>query len=242
MLKEKEKSRYARHLILPEFGEEGQLKLKNAKVLIVGIGGLGCTVAMQLAAAGIGHIGLIDGDVVSLSNLQRQLLYTEKDVNKQKVLVATEKLNALNNEIQVSPYPFHLTADNASEIIIKYDVIVDCTDDISTKILCDNEASKTKKPLVYAALHKFEGQVSTFNYKGGPNYTQAFPNIQNFPPPPPCVEVGVYAILPQIIASLQSNEVLKIVTNLGETLSGKILTYNAFNNQFYTINLNINTL
>lgn len=239
MLNETEKSRYARHLILPKIGEEGQLKLKNAKVLIVGIGGLGCTVAMQLAAAGIGHIGLIDGDVVSLSNLQRQLLYTEKDVNKQKVLVAAEKLNALNDKIDVSPYPYYLTSENAAEITKVYNVIVDCTDDISTKILCDNEASKTRKPLVFAALHKFEGQVSTFNYKDGPTYAQAFPNIQNFPAPPPCVEVGVYAILPQIIASLQSNEVLKIIIDIGETLSGKILTYNALKNQFYTINLNI---
>lgn len=232
-LEDQEKEQYSRHLLLTEVGESGQEKLKNTSVLVVGIGGLGCGVAQQLTAIGIGKIGLIDGDMVSMSNLQRQILYNSSEVGQLKVDAAAIKLKLLNPFISIHTYPTFLTKENADEIFSEYDIIVDCTDDISTKNTCNTLSSKLKKPLVYGALYKFEGQVSVFNFSCGPGYLDAFPSLASSPPIDSCSAIGVYAIIPQIIASLQANEVVKIALQKGDILSGKLLNYNALTNQFH---------
>ncbi len=227
-----ELERYSRHLIIPEFNIEGQKKLKAAKILIVGTGGLGAPLIQYLAAAGVGTLGIVDFDVVDESNLQRQVLFTMEDIGRPKVEVARERVLAQNPYIEVIAYREQLTSENALEIIRDYDLVADGTDNFPTRYLVNDACVLLGKPNVYASIFRFEGQVSVFNYTDkegtlGPNYRDLFPN-----PPPPglvpsCAEGGVIGVLPGIIGSLQANEVIKVITGVGDTLSGKLFLFDA---------------
>lgn len=224
MLSKEEIERYSRHLILEGFGEEAQLKLKNAKVLVVGAGGLGCPALLYLTAAGVGSIGIIDHDVVSESNLQRQVLFSTSDVGKKKVLAAQEKLLSQNPFIKIKTYPERITKENAITILTEYDLIIDGSDNFATRYLVNDACIILKKPFVYGAIHKFEGQVSVFNYKNGPTYRCLFPEQPEAGEAPACSEVGVIGVLPGIIGTWQATEAIKVLTGVGEPLSGKLLT------------------
>ncbi len=225
-----ELERYSRHLILPEFNIRGQECLKRSGVLVVGSGGLGTPLLQYLAAAGVGRIGIVDFDVVSESNLQRQVLFGVPDVGELKVEVAREKLQNLNPHIEIVTYPEKLTSENALDIIDGYDLVADGTDNFPTRYLVNDACVLLDKPNVYAAIFRFEGQVSVFNYMNsegerGPNYRDLFPD-----PPPPgavpsCAEGGVLGVLPGIIGSMQANEVIKVLAGIGEPLSGKLFIF-----------------
>lgn len=229
-----ELSRYDRHIIIPDFGFEGQKKLKAAKVLVIGSGGLGSPSLLYLAAAGVGTIGIIDFDVVDDSNLQRQVLFGVDEIGKPKVEAAKKRLEALNPHITIKAYNQQLTSQNALDIIKDYDVVADGTDNFPTRYLVNDACVLLGKPNVYGSIFQFEGQVSVFNYTDkngvlGPNYRDLYPT-----PPPPglvpsCAEGGVLGVLPGIIGSLQALEVIKIVTGIGETLSGRFFIFDALN-------------
>ncbi|WP_299711744.1 molybdopterin-synthase adenylyltransferase MoeB [uncultured Tenacibaculum sp.] len=223
MLSREEQKQYNRHLILEEIGEEGQIKLKQAKVLVIGAGGLGCPVLQYLTAAGIGTIGIIDDDVVDQTNLQRQILYTIDDVGKSKAETAANRLSKLNPFINFQIYKEQLTKHNTIELFKQYDIIVDGSDNFQTRYLSNDAAIITNKPLVYGSIFKFEGQVSVFNYKGSATYRCLYPTPPNPKDVPNCSEIGVLGVLPGIIGSLQANEVLKIIIGLGDVLSDKLL-------------------
>ncbi|MCG8577586.1 MAG: molybdopterin-synthase adenylyltransferase MoeB [Flavobacteriales bacterium] len=228
-----ELERYSRHLIIPEFNIEGQRKLKQARVLVIGTGGLGAPLLQYLAAAGVGTIGIVDFDVVEDSNLQRQVLFTQKDIGRPKVEVAKERILSQNPHITVHTYNTLFTSQNAIEIAENYDLIADGTDNFPTRYLVNDVAVQLKIPNVYASIFRFEGQLTVFNYadknETGPNYRDLFPA-----PPPPglvpsCAEGGVIGVLPGILGSLQANEVIKVITGIGETLSGKLFLFDALN-------------
>ena len=218
--------RYDRQMILPEIGEEGQLKLKKAKVLIVGVGGLGSPIALYLAGAGVGCIGLVDDDRVSISNLQRQVLYSENELDKPKAVCAAERLSALNSGISILPYSTRLTEENAGNIIRKYDIVVDGCDNFATRYLINDICIKQGKPYVYGAICGFEGQVSVFNYGEGTQrktYRDLYPDEEgmlHMPPPPK----GVVGVTPAVTGSVEACEVLKIICGFGEVLAGKLWT------------------
>ena len=223
--------RYSRQIILQEIGEIGQQKLQDARVLVIGAGGLGCPVLQNLAAAGVGTIGIVDGDVVEETNLHRQLLYTLKDCGKRKAEIAKKAILELNPEISVTAFSEFFTVQNATQIGGEYQIIVDCTDAIAVRYLI-NDVSVTKRiPMVYASIHKFEGQVSVFNYKNGPSYRCLFPEQEGLNAVPNCVESGVLGILPNMLGTLQATEVLKIILEIGTVLSGKLLIYDALHFQ-----------
>lgn len=224
-------SRYHRQIILPEIGSSGQEKLSASKVLVIGAGGLGCPVLQYLAAAGTGTIGIVDFDVVDTSNLHRQILYGTSSLGKNKALAAKERLTDLNPEITITTYTEKLTAKNAVSTFSEYDIIVDGTDNFSTRYLINDACIITNKPLVYGAIYKFEGQVSVFNYQNGPTYRCLFPEPPKAGSVPSCSEIGVLGVLPGIIGSMQANEVLKIVLDLGNVLSGKLFTYDCLTNR-----------
>lgn len=226
-LTKEELARYSRHIIIPEVGLEGQKKLKVAKVLVIGTGGLGSPSLLYLAAAGVGTIGIIDFDIVDDSNLQRQILFDVNDIGKSKVEAAKERILALNPHINVIAYNDKLTSENALEIFKQYDVVADGTDNFQTRYLVNDASILAGIPNVYASIYRFDGQVSVFNYQDGPNYRDLYPT-----PPPPglvpsCAEGGVLGVLPGIMGSLQTNEVIKIVTGIGEPLSGRLFTFDA---------------
>lgn len=215
------KERYNRHIILPEIGEAGQVKLSQAKVLVVGAGGLGAPILQYLVAAGIGRIGIMDADLVSLSNLQRQVLYRENEIGQSKVEKAKETLSALNSECQIDSFAYHLTEENANEIISQYDIVVGATDNFASRLLIDKFTKQQGKPFVHGSICEFSGQVSVFNYQGGLSYTDLFPDQ----PEEGSLPLGVMGVLPGIIGSMQAAEVIKIVLRIGEVLSGKLLMY-----------------
>ncbi len=227
-----EMARYARHIAIPEFNVEGQQKLKAAKVLVIGSGGLGSPLLLYLAAAGVGHLGIVDFDVVDESNLQRQVLFTVEDIGKSKAETAKNRLLKLNPHIEITVFNTAFTKDNALEIIKDFDVVADGTDNFPTRYLVNDACVLANKVNVYASIFRFEGQVSVFNYLSGdgtkgPNYRDLFPE-----PPPPglvpnCAEGGVLGVLPGIIGSLQASEVIKVVTGVGEPLSGKLFLFDA---------------
>ena len=229
-----ELARYNRHIIIPGFGMEAQQKLKAAKVLVIGSGGLGSPVLLYLAAAGVGTIGIVDFDVVDDSNLQRQVLFGVDEIGKPKVEAAKRRLEALNPYIKIEIHNTHINSGNALDIIRNYDVIADGTDNFPTRYLVNDAAVLLDKPNVYASIFQFEGQVSVFNYRDqqgvpGPNYRDLYPS-----PPPPglvpsCAEGGVLGVLPGIIGSLQALEVIKVITGVGETLSGRFYIFDALN-------------
>ena len=224
-------TRYSRQITLHEIGEEGQLKLQNARVLVIGAGGLGCPVLQNLAAAGVGTIGIVDGDVVDETNLHRQLLYTLKDCGKSKVEVAKKVILELNPEIKVNVYRDFFGTQNAFEIVSDYQIIVDCTDTLAIRYLINDVAVVKKIPVVYASIYKFQGQVSVFNYKNGPSYRCLFPEQEGLNTVPSCVESGVLGVLPNTLGTLQATEVLKIILEIGTVLSGKLLIYDALHFQ-----------
>jgi adenylyltransferase/sulfurtransferase len=227
-----ELARYSRHIILPDFNIEGQKKLKQAKVLVVGTGGLGAPLLLYLTAAGVGTIGLVDFDVIDDSNLQRQVLFTRDDIGIPKVVAAKKRLEALNPYVKFITYQTGLTSDNAIEIIKDYDVVADGTDNFPTRYLVNDACVLLGKVNVYASIYRFEGQATVFNYTNkdgelGPNYRDLFPT-----PPPPglvpsCSEGGVLGVLPGILGSLQANEVIKVISGVGETLSGRLFLFDA---------------
>jgi len=229
--KMKDNKRYARQIVLPEIGEAGQQKLQDARVLVIGAGGLGCPVLQNLAAAGVGTIGIVDGDVVDETNLHRQLLYKLNDCGKGKAETAKNAILELNPDIKVNEFAEFFNAQNAFEIVQGYQIIVDCTDTLSVRYLINDVAVVKKIPVVYASIHKFEGQVSVFNYKNGPSYRCLFPEKEGLNAVPNCVESGVLGVLPNTLGTLQATEVLKIILEIGTILSGKLLIYDALNFQ-----------
>ncbi|MBP0904878.1 molybdopterin-synthase adenylyltransferase MoeB [Mariniflexile gromovii] len=231
-------NRYNRHIILSEIGQTGQEKLLNAKVLVVGAGGLGCPVLQYLAAAGIGTLGIIDFDVVETSNLQRQVLFGTSCLGQNKAEAAKKRLEDLNDEISIIAYPEKLTYQNAIDLFKQFDIIVDGSDNFETRYLVNDACIITNKPLVFAAIYKFEGQVSVFNYENGPSYRCLFPNSPKKDAVPNCSEMGVLGVLPGIVGSMQANEVLKIILGIGNVLSGKLLCYNALNSQTFILRIN----
>jgi len=237
-LSEKDISRYSRHLLLDKVGVAGQLKLKQAKVLVIGAGGLGCPVLQYLGAAGVGEIGIIDFDIIDESNLQRQILFGIDDIGKSKSETAKLKLEAQNPLITVVAYDFELTNKNAIELFNQYDIIVDGTDNFSTRYLVNDACVLVNKPLIYGAIHKFEGQVSVFNYDNGPTYRCLFPNPPELGVMPSCSEVGVIGVLPGIIGVQQANEVLKIILEIGKVMSGELLIYNSLDSSFLQLKIN----
>lgn len=240
MLSESEKKRYNRHLILDKVGIEGQQRLKKARVLVIGSGGLGCPVLLYLTAAGVGNIGIIDFDTVDESNLQRQVLFTTEDIGKNKALIAKERLLARNNCIEITAYHEKLTTENALELFSQYDIIIDGTDNFSTRYLVNDACVISNKPLVYGAIFKFEGQVTVFNYQNGPTYRCLFPNPPKAGSVPSCSDVGVLGVLPGLIGLQQANEALKIILQIGEVLSGKLTIYNALGANTTTVNITKN--
>lgn len=228
-------SRYSRHIQLDEIGREGQQRLSEAKVLVIGAGGLGCPVLQYLTAAGIGCIGIIDFDIVEVSNLQRQILFGTSSLGMNKALAAKIRLNDLNPTICIKAYPEKLTSLNALDLFANYDLIVDGSDNYETRYLINDAAILTNKTVVYAGIYKFEGQVSVFNYQNGPSYRCLFPSPPGQESVASCSEIGVLGILPGIIGSMQANEVLKIVLGFDYILSGKLLCYDAKTAQINTL-------
>lgn len=232
--------RYSRHLILPEVGLDGQKRLKAASVLCIGTGGLGSPLLLYLAAAGIGRIGIVDFDVVDTSNLQRQVIHGTSWVGKPKIQSAKDRILEINPHCQVDLYETRLSSENALSIVEPYDIVVDGTDNFPTRYLVNDACVLLNKPNVYGSIFRFEGQATVFNYEGGPNYRDLYPE-----PPPPglvpsCAEGGVLGILPGIIGVIQATETVKIILGTGQTLSGRLLLYNALNMSFRELKLRPN--
>ncbi len=230
-LSEEDLSRFTRHLSLADIGKEGQEKLKNARVLVIGAGGLGSPLLIYLAAAGIGTVGIVDDDIVSISNLQRQILYTTTEVGLKKVEIASHKLSALYPEMNIQTFDLKVNAENAENLFKDYDVIADCTDNYKTRWLIGQVSAKLNKPLAFASVLNFEGQISVFNYNGGPAYADLFPRVpedgiyrEN--------EIGLIGVLPGIAGLHQANEIIKIITGYGEVISGKLMVFNIKENKF----------
>jgi sulfur-carrier protein adenylyltransferase/sulfurtransferase len=229
--------RYERQVILPDVGIAGQHKLAKAKVLIIGVGGLGCPVLQHLAGTGVGTIGIVDGDIVDETNLHRQFLYNASDCGRKKVEAAAEVVSRQNPEVRIIQYPTYFERQNFIEIISGYQVIVDCSDTIPARYLINDAAIAKGIPMVYASIHKFEGQLSVFNYKNGPAYHEVFPEDDRPVAIPSCNDSGVLGTLPNVLGAMQANEVLKIILGIGEVLSGKMLLYNSLDNCFQIIEI-----
>ncbi len=237
MLSTEEVARYSRHLILPEVGMEGQLKLKAARVALVGAGGLGAPLGLYLAAAGIGRIGLIDFDTVDISNLQRQVIHGTRDIGRKKLDSAAEKMQNINPHLRIDKHDAPLTSANALEILREYDIVIDGTDNFPTRYLVNDACVLLKKPNVYGSIFRFEGQATVFAYDDGPCYRCLYPE-----PPPPgmvpsCAEGGVLGILPGLIGVVQATEAVKIILGKGKTLKGRLLLYDALNMKFRELKL-----
>jgi adenylyltransferase/sulfurtransferase len=232
--------RYSRHLIMPEVGMEGQVKLKEAKVLMIGAGGLGAPLGLYLAAAGIGRIGMVDFDIVDFTNLQRQVIHGTKDVGKKKLDSAFESMQDINPYVQLDRFEVALTSENALDIIKDYDIVVDGTDNFPTRYLVNDACVLLKKPNVYGSIFRFEGQATVFAYQGGPCYRCLYPE-----PPPPglvpsCAEGGVLGILPGLIGLVQATETVKLILGIGEPLVGRLMLYDALSMRFRELKLRRN--
>jgi len=240
MLSQEEQKRYSKQTILPEIGIQGQEQLAAAKVLVIGAGGLGCPILQYLTAAGIGTIGIMDGDSVDISNLQRQVLYTEQEIGQSKVLVAEKKLKALNPNVTINTYPVFINSGNALAIISEYDIVVDGSDNFATRYLVNDACVMLDKPLVSGAIYKFEGQVTVLNYQNGPTYRCLFQEPPQEGESPNCADIGVIATLPGIIGTIQANEVIKMITGIGDVLSGKFLVIDtlSMNSRIFHFKLN----
>lgn len=240
MLSEQEHIRYSKQTILPEIGIAGQEKLRDARVLVIGAGGLGCPVLLYLAAAGIGTLGIVDGDNVDISNLQRQVLYTTADIGKGKAATAAEKLSALNPHVRFDVHNTFIDSSNALDLIKGYDIVVDGSDNFATRYLVNDACVMLGKPMVSGAIYKFEGQVSVFNYKGGPTYRCLFSEPPGAGESPNCADIGVVATLPGIVGSIQANEVIKMVTGIADVLSGRLLVIDTMSMNTHTFNFKLN--
>jgi molybdopterin/thiamine biosynthesis adenylyltransferase/rhodanese-related sulfurtransferase len=239
-LSKEEVLRYSRHLIMPEVGMQGQLKLKAAKVLCIGTGGLGAPLGLYLAAAGVGRLGLVDFDSVDLTNLQRQILFSTTDVGRPKIEAAADRLRTMNPDIQIDTFETQLTSANALDIMKDYDIIVDGTDNFPTRYLVNDACVLLGKPNVYGSIFRFEGQATVFGYPGGPCYRCLYPE-----PPPPglvpsCAEGGVLGVLPGIVGSIQAAETLKLIIGKGEPLVGRLLLFDALAMRFRELKLRKN--
>ncbi len=233
--------RYSRHLIMPEVGMEGQLKLKAARVLLIGTGGLGAPLGLYLTAAGVGHIGLVDFDVVDFTNLQRQVTFGTSDVGKPKTEAARARLTNLNPDVQIAAYETKLTSENALELFKDYDIVVDGTDNFPTRYLVNDACILLGKPNVYGSIFRFEGQVTVFGMPDGPCYRCLYPE-----PPPPglvpsCAEGGVLGVLPGIVGSLQALEAIKLIIGRGESLAGRLVLFDALAMKFRELKLRKNS-
>lgn len=232
-----QRARYSRHLLLPQVGEEGQRRLMTSKVLVIGAGGLGSPAALYLTAAGIGVLGIVDADVVDVTNLQRQILHNTDRLGRRKVDSARQTLNALNPHVEVVTVQERLTADNAFDLVDGYDVIVDGADNFPTRYLLNDVSLHTRTPVVHGSVFRFEGQASVFVPYAGPCYRCLFSE----PPPPElapsCSEAGVLGVVPGIIGSIQAAETIKLLLGIGDPLVGKLLTYDALDQEFRTLNL-----
>jgi len=236
-LNEGEVEQYRRHLSLQDFGLESQIKLKNSSVLVIGAGGLGCPALQYLVAAGVGKIGIVDNDVIESSNLQRQILFDHDDIGSPKAKVAATKLTRLNPFIKIHPIIERLKKENAEFLFGGYDLIVDGTDNFSSRYLINDACILFEKPLIHGSIHLFEGMVSVFNFQGGPTYRCLFPEQPDSSSIPSCAEAGVLGVLPGIIGCMQAMEAIKVITGRGQPLSGKILSYNSLSNCTRIINL-----
>ena len=239
-LSKDEIARYSRHLIMPEVGLEGQLKLKKAKVLMIGTGGLGAPLGLYLAAAGVGRLGLVDFDVVDSSNLQRQVTFTTADVGKAKSEATRERLHGLNPMIDIEAFETRLTSENALDLFRDFDIIVDGTDNFPTRYLVNDACVLLGKPNVYGSIFRFEGQATIFGYPGGPCYRCLYPE-----PPPPglvpsCAEGGVLGVLPGIVGSIQAMETIKLILGSGDPLVGRLLLFDALAMRFRELKLHKN--
>ncbi|MES2285656.1 MAG: molybdopterin-synthase adenylyltransferase MoeB [Bacteroidota bacterium] len=242
MLNKEEIARYSRHLLLPEIGVTGQEKIKTAKVLVIGAGGLGCPALQYLTAMGIGEIGIVDFDIVEESNLQRQILYSLEDIGKLKTEAAVSKLSKQNPFVKFNSYPVRLDNQNAIELFSGYDLILDGTDNFATRYLVNDVCVLLNKPLVYGSIYKFEGQVSVLNYTNsegqpGPTYRCLFPSPPASGSILNCSEIGVLGVLPGIIGTLQATEAIKIISGIGEPLSGRLLLFDALAMNFQVIEI-----
>ncbi|BAG03088.1 MAG: molybdopterin-synthase adenylyltransferase MoeB [Microcystis sp. M048S1] len=241
-LSKEEVQRYSRHIILPEVGLEGQKKLKAASVLCIGTGGLGSPLLLYLAAAGIGRIGIVDFDIVDSSNLQRQIIHGTSWVGKPKIVSAKDRILEINPYCQVDLYETRISSENALDILAPYDVVIDGTDNFPTRYLTNDACVLLDKPNVYGSIFRFEGQATVFNYQGGPNYRDLYPE-----PPPPgmvpsCAEGGVLGVLPGVIGTIQATEAIKIILGAPDTLSGRLLLYNAWEMKFRELKLRPNPI
>lgn len=242
MLNNTEIKRYNKQLLLPEIGMRGQERIKNARVLIVGAGGLGCPVLQYLAAAGVGTIGIIDYDVVDESNLQRQVLYSTHDIGKSKMEVAAKIISGLNPFVQINAFNEQLEPHNALTLISGYDIVVDCSDNFETRYIINDACVLLNKPFVYGGIHKFEGQLAVFNWQlpdgnYGPTYRCVFPESHSEATELNCSNAGVIGTLPGIIGTLQANEVIKMIAGIGKICSGKIILFNALTLVFSEIKI-----
>jgi sulfur-carrier protein adenylyltransferase/sulfurtransferase len=247
MLNKEELQRYSRHISLAEVGLAGQEKLKQASVLVIGAGGLGCPCLQYLSAAGVGRLGIVDFDTVDVSNLQRQILYTTEDLGKQKSVAAATRLQQSNPHTHITSYTEPLDEYNALEIIKAYDIIVDGSDNFSTRYLVSDACVLLNKPLVFGSIFKFDGQVAVLNHntsegKRGPTYRCLFPEPPAAGEMPSCSETGVLGVLPGIIGSMQANEVLKLILTIGEPLSGKLYTFDALSMQSSVFHVEANPI
>ncbi len=228
-LTKEESIRYNRQLIIPEIGEHGQEELRNAAVVVIGAGGLGSPVLMYLAAAGVGLLGIVDPDEVHMSNLQRQILYVTGDISRPKAETAAKRISHLNPLITVRTYPVRFSRENAAELLLGYDIAVDCTDNFASRYILSDATRDAGIPMVYGAVSQFMGQVSVFNYRGGPQYRDLYPEETRTAADATPSEQGVIGALPGIIGSYQACEVIKIITGAGEILSGRLLQIDALN-------------
>lgn len=229
MLNTAENEYYSRQLILTGFGTEAQHRLKESRALVVGAGGLGSTALYFIAGAGVGNITIADGDNVTVSNLHRQILYSTKDVGKNKAVTATEHLRDLNPNIEIKAIPHHITSDNATDLITNSDIVIDCTDNFKTRFLLGDLSRQYNIPLVFAAIFGFEGQLSVFNYNDGPCLRDVFPSEPEAGAIPDCSANGVVGFVPGIMGGMQAAEVIKIITGVGRVLSGRLLILNLLN-------------
>jgi len=233
ILKPEQRNRYERHISLPEIGEKGQQKLLDSRVAIIGAGGLGSPAAIYLAAAGVGTIGIVDMDTVEESNLQRQILHSTETIGKNKVDSAEKTLSTLNPDVNIITYNTRLNKDNAIEIIENYDVVVDGTDNFQTRYLINDASVKTGTPVVHGSIFQYEGQITVFDPKDGPTYRDIFPEPPQNGTTPNCTEAGVLGVLPGIVGSIQALEAIKLILEIGEGLSGRLVVFDALEMSFH---------
>jgi sulfur-carrier protein adenylyltransferase/sulfurtransferase len=238
ILTPREKRRYSKQIMIREIGVTGQEKIKNSKVLVIGAGGLGCPVLQYLAAAGVGKIAIAEFDMVDETNLQRQVLYGSDDVGKLKSIIAKNRLEHLNPLVEIEIFNLRFDASNALAILKNFDIIVDATDNFDARYIINDSCVILDKPMVHGSIYKYEGMISVFNYKGGPTYRCYNPDRnRKFSNPVPA-QVGLFGVLPGITGTYMANEVIKIITETGEILSGKVLLFNILNNTFNTFSVN----